>query len=48
MKHAIVVMVLLGACTSEDSGGNNPPTLWLAMSAGQTQMVLVGEEPHPY
>jgi len=47
MKYA-VLLVVVGACASEDSGGTNPPTLWLAMSAGQTQLVLVGEEPHPY
>ena len=40
---------LVAACAGETSGtGTNPPTLWLAMDLGQTQMVLVGEEPHPY
>jgi hypothetical protein len=40
---------LVAACSGETGEtGTNPPTLWLAMDLGQTQMVLIGEEPHPY
>lgn len=51
MKRAACLLVILVGCSSDDSaggGGANPPTLWLAMNAGQTGMRLVGEEPHPY
>jgi hypothetical protein len=49
---ACALAVVLASCASESeqpSGGTNPPTLWLAMSAGSTsQMTLVAEEPRPY
>jgi hypothetical protein len=44
---AVVVGVWATACGGAETG-TNPSTLWLAMDLGQTQMVLVGEEPHPY
>jgi hypothetical protein len=44
-----LLVVALAACASEDqSGGTNPPTLWLGMSQADTQMRLVAEEPTPY
>ncbi len=51
MKRAACLLVILVGCSSEEpagGGGTNPPTLWLAMNTGQTEMLLVGEEPHPY
>jgi len=46
-RAACAVFVILASCSSEDSAGTNPPTLWLAMATG-SQMQLVAEEPHPY
>jgi hypothetical protein len=43
----IAALVVAVGCTSPNYEAN-PPTLWLAMNTGQTGMVLIGEEPHPY
>jgi hypothetical protein len=48
-RAACVFAIVLAGCAGDESaGGTNPPTLWLAMNTGGTQMSLVGEEPHPY
>jgi hypothetical protein len=41
----LTVVAVLSACTS---GESNPSTLWFAMNADETQMQLVGIEPHPF
>ena len=47
-----MLVVVLASCASESSddtgAGTNPPTLWLAMATGGSQMQLVPEEPRPY
>jgi hypothetical protein len=47
VRPFFIAAVLAAGCTSPDYGAN-PPTLWLAMDAQQTAMVLSGEEPHAY
>ncbi|HEY5950210.1 MAG TPA: hypothetical protein VIV40_32165 [Kofleriaceae bacterium] len=49
-RSAFAIVAVLAGCAGEDSGpaGTNPPTLWLAMNTADTQMMLVGEEPHAY
>lgn len=49
MKHAaFALLALVGACASNASTESNPSTLWLATNADETQMQLVGVEPHPF
>ena len=44
---ALAVLAVLSGCTAS-GGESNPSTLWFAMNADETEMQLVGVEPHPF
>jgi hypothetical protein len=46
MKKALVLLVLLAGCPSDDD--SNPSTLWLAPDQNETHVKLIDHEPPPF